>query len=173
MWENNVYLDVAAWIVLELWWCGNEGTPEPREWGGWRERVEGGIECFSWAERRLYLADNSYSRKCYCATANTRDGGNKQWLQKRQTNDSTLHSKLFSSYKACICRVTLKVEQSCAVYVHLLHHQRELFYKSKIRSWINSWKPHKHNAIPCELLYWSYWFICYICPNEPHWSIWT
>lgn len=116
--------------------------------------VEGGIECFSWAERSLYLADNSYSRVRYCATANTCGGGNKQRLQKRQTNDSTLHSKLFSSYTACFYRATLKVKQSATVY-------------SMCTYWGNVNNNPKRDGrktqdvIPSELLYWFHRLILF------------
>lgn len=141
------------------WNCGDVGTKVCLSWkrgvdGGKRE--ESGIECFNWAERRLYLADNSYSRVHYCATANSRDGGNKQRLQKRQTNDSTLHSKLFSSYTGFlyrVYRVTLKVKQSGTVYLHLLRRQKTTTPPKK--RWLHNYNTDSVTAALLILLIYS------------------
>lgn len=164
---------MAARIVLDLWWCGNEGMPEPREWGGWRDRMEGGIECFSWAQRRLYLADNSYSWMRYCAMANTRDGGNKQQLQKRQMTQHFTQN--YSRYTWPVSTEWLwksnRVIQysMCALTAWKTWLCLRLVYKNNSKK-LNTYVVGNHimHVIPCELLYWFYSFICCICPNELH-----
>lgn len=100
---------------------------------GWKVELNASAE----PRGRLYLADNSYSRVHYCASANSRDGGNKQRLQKRQTNDSTLHSKLFSSDMGCLYRVTLKVKVKESYSIYCADDLKVFYKKMQIKKYIH------------------------------------